>query len=90
MLTQVSFGPLQLTQSQVGHNLGQSDFVFVLLSSTTRIAQSLDLNRLGPDTGPSKDPIGREIKKRLWWFLVKQDWSKYYHRMEDMAYITEG
>ncbi|KAF7533669.1 hypothetical protein G7054_g6881 [Neopestalotiopsis clavispora] len=61
---------------QVGHNLGQSDFVFVLLSTTTRIAQSLDVNRLGPDSGPSKDPIGREIKKRLWWFLVKQDWMQ--------------
>ncbi|KAK9425599.1 putative Zn(2)-C6 fungal-type domain-containing protein [Seiridium unicorne] len=61
---------------QVGHNLGQSDFVFVLLSSTTRIAQSLDINRLGPESGPSQDPIAREVKKRVWWFLIKQDWMQ--------------
>jgi hypothetical protein len=61
---------------QVAHNLGYSDFVFVLLSSTNRIAQSLDLNRLGPDYGPCEDPVSREVKKRVWWFLIKQDWMQ--------------
>lgn len=61
---------------QVAHNLGHSDFVFVLLASVTRIAQSLDINRIGSDARNSRDPISREVNKRVWWFLVKQDWMQ--------------
>ncbi|KAJ4296358.1 hypothetical protein N0V90_006403 [Kalmusia sp. IMI 367209] len=69
--------------SQVAHNLDQSDLVQVLLSTATRISQSLGLNRLGPDREPLHLPEGttvirylidREVKKRTWWFLVRQDW----------------
>lgn len=49
----------------------------MLLSATNRIAQSLDINHLGPDSGLIRDPVAREIKKRVWWFLIKQDWSKF-------------
>ncbi|KAH6652492.1 hypothetical protein BKA67DRAFT_566701 [Truncatella angustata] len=61
---------------QVGHNLGRSDYVFVLLSATNRIAQSLDFNHLGSDSKRCQDPISREVKKRVWWFLIKQDWMQ--------------
>lgn len=62
----------------VGYNLGQSDKISVLLSCGIRIAQSLCIHRLGPDrTSPaatSKQLIDREVQKRCWWFLVRQDW----------------
>lgn len=69
----------------IGHNIGESDRVSVLLASGSRIAQCLAIHRLGPDSrsGISQctDPtlrtrrlIDREISKRVWWFLVRQDW----------------
>lgn len=76
---------------QVAHNLGHSDYAYVLLSCVTRIAQSLDLNRLGQDIPISNGNftqsmqevskrrtflVNREIKKRIWWFLIKQDWMQ--------------
>lgn len=70
---------------QVAHNLDQSDFTCVLISTAIRIAQCLNIHRLGPDPpgsfyhGQSKEAaarklIDREVKKRVWWFLVRQDW----------------
>lgn len=69
----------------IGHNIGQSDRISVLLASASRIAQCLGLHRLDTQT-PSKilqcndtDTkqrllIEREVSKRAWWFLVRQDW----------------
>ncbi|KAH7378229.1 hypothetical protein BKA66DRAFT_146951 [Pyrenochaeta sp. MPI-SDFR-AT-0127] len=68
---------------QVAYNLDQSDLISVLLSAAIRTSQSLELHRLGPDqelnsrpTNTSTDQylIDREVKKRTWWFLVRQDW----------------
>jgi hypothetical protein len=70
----------------VGHNIGQSDRISVLLSCGIRIAQCLCLHRLGPeprverkDKGETEQTIqrrliDREVSKRVWWFLVRQDW----------------
>lgn len=69
----------------IGHNSGQSDRMSVLLASASRIAQCLGIHRLGSET-PShifkcddsdireKLLIDREVSKRAWWFLVRQDW----------------
>ncbi|GAM34098.1 C6 transcription factor [Talaromyces pinophilus] len=69
----------------VGYNLGQSDLIASLMGSAIRIAQSLGLHRLGPDKldssgGTADSPrktrklIDREVKKRIWWFIIRQDW----------------
>ncbi|SPO07705.1 uncharacterized protein DNG_10400 [Cephalotrichum gorgonifer] len=67
----------------VGHNLGESDFIATLMGSAIRIAQSLGLHRLGPDAPIvgvtdtneiSRRLIEREVQKRVWWFLIRQDW----------------
>ena len=66
----------------IGHNLGQSDRISVLLASACRIAQCLGLHRLGPDEAVYENHpdicatklINREVSKRVWWFLVRQDW----------------
>jgi hypothetical protein len=70
----------------VGHNIGQSDRISVLLSCGIRIAQCLCLHRLGPEPMVEKKNKGeaeqtiqrrlidREVSKRVWWFLVRQDW----------------
>ena len=68
----------------VAHGLGESDRVATMLSVATRIAQSLDLNRLGPEgqhkpgSSPPADAeiLLREVKKRAWWFLVRGDWMQ--------------
>ncbi|KAK1487657.1 uncharacterized protein CCOS01_14181 [Colletotrichum costaricense] len=71
---------------QVAHNLDQSDFISVMIASGIRISQCLNMHRLGPDRldhdpaaeitqeTSKKSLINREIKKRVWWFLVRQDW----------------
>lgn len=68
---------------QVAYNLDQGDLFSVLLSAAIKISQSLGLNRLGPDREAFYCPEGttlaqylieREVKKRNWWFLVRQDW----------------
>ncbi|KAJ5119003.1 C6 transcription factor [Penicillium atrosanguineum] len=69
----------------IGHNTGDSDRISVLLASGSRIAQCLAIHRLGPDHKSSisqctdqilrtRRLIDREISKRVWWFLVRQDW----------------
>ncbi|KAL4881910.1 hypothetical protein BJY04DRAFT_217976 [Aspergillus karnatakaensis] len=70
----------------IGHNIGQSDLISVLLACAVRIAQCLCLHRLGPDPPRNghtdEEPveamqrrlIDREVSKRVWWFLVRQDW----------------
>ncbi|KAJ3545003.1 hypothetical protein NM208_g506 [Fusarium decemcellulare] len=70
---------------QVAHNIDQSDFTCVLISAAIRISQCLNIHRLGPDQPASiyhgqpeenivRTLIEREVKKRVWWFLVRQDW----------------
>ena len=72
---------------QVAHNLDQSDFISVLIATSIRISQCLNLHRLGPDRPISdsavwktRDAVRRSLvdrevkKKRVWWFLVRQDW----------------
>ncbi|KAF4465666.1 hypothetical protein FALBO_7492 [Fusarium albosuccineum] len=70
---------------QVAHNIDQSDFTCVLISAAIRISQCLNIHRLGPDQPASfyhgqpeervvRILIEREVKKRIWWFLVRQDW----------------
>ncbi|KAE8151317.1 hypothetical protein BDV25DRAFT_152784 [Aspergillus avenaceus] len=67
-----------------GHSYGESDLISALMGCAIRIAQSIGLHRLGPDTpfdpdsasGPeyTKNLIDREVRKRVWWFLIRQDW----------------
>lgn len=68
-----------------GHNYGESDLISTLMGCAIRIAQSLGLHRLGPDKRASPtqslevdilktELIDREISKRVWWFLIRQDW----------------
>ncbi|KAE8377608.1 hypothetical protein BDV26DRAFT_304886 [Aspergillus bertholletiae] len=69
----------------VGHNVGESDLIVTLMGSGIRIAQSLGLHRLGPDRPDlledivdpqelTRKLIDREIGKRVWWFMIRQDW----------------
>ncbi|KAL2823905.1 putative C6 transcription factor [Aspergillus cavernicola] len=70
----------------IGHNIGQSDRISVLLACGVRIAQCLCLHRLGSDSGTNINQaeecqqamqrrlVDREVSKRVWWFLVRQDW----------------
>ncbi|KAL4889433.1 putative C6 transcription factor [Aspergillus ambiguus] len=70
----------------VGHNVGHSDKMSVLLSCGVRMAQCLCLHRLGHEGRVEKEGEGeadvciqrrlidREVSKRVWWFLVRQDW----------------
>lgn len=71
--------------NQVAHHLNQSDKICVLIAATIRIAQCLNFHRLGPDRAgnawPSsntsilrQDLVEREVKKRVWWYLLRQDW----------------
>jgi hypothetical protein len=58
----------------------------MLLACAVRIAQFLCLHRLGPEPSENANTveespratqqrlIEREISKRVWWFLVRQDW----------------
>ncbi|KAJ5419427.1 C6 transcription factor [Penicillium crustosum] len=68
-----------------GHNFGESDLISTLMGSAIRIAQSLGIHRLGSDKTGSvvkstergkakKQLTDREISKRVWWFLIRQDW----------------
>ncbi|KAF5254892.1 hypothetical protein FANTH_388 [Fusarium anthophilum] len=65
--------PQRLT---VAHNFDKSDLICVLVSTAIRTAQCLNLHRLGQDD-PSigvNETIDREVRKRIWWFLVRYDW----------------
>ncbi|KAF5547632.1 hypothetical protein FNAPI_8463 [Fusarium napiforme] len=61
---------------QVAHNFDKSDLICVLLSAAIRIAQCLNLHRLGHDDPGAgvRETIDREVRKRVWWFLVRYDW----------------
>ncbi|CAM1508991.1 Fc.00g027300.m01.CDS01 [Cosmosporella sp. VM-42] len=82
---------------QVSHNLGQSDLVSVLLSCAVRIAQSLNLHRVGADRSqnaessehPTQILIDREIKKRVWWSLIRQDWLQIPFQNTYSIHITQ-
>jgi hypothetical protein len=53
-----------------------SNLLAVLLSSAARIAQALNMHRIGPDPSniqPEKR-LDREIQKSMWLFLCVQDW----------------
>ncbi|KAF5981876.1 hypothetical protein FCOIX_4015 [Fusarium coicis] len=61
---------------QAAHNFDKSDLICVLVSAAIRIAQCLNLHRLGlhdPVAG-ANEAIDREVRKRVWWFLVRYDW----------------
>ncbi|KAH8897224.1 hypothetical protein GQ53DRAFT_837902 [Thozetella sp. PMI_491] len=57
------------------HDFNGSNLLAVLLSSAIRIAQSLNVHRLGPDPVelPYRDKVQREIRKSIWMFLSTQD-----------------
>ncbi|KAF5679858.1 transcriptional regulatory [Fusarium denticulatum] len=60
----------------VAHNFDKSDLICILVSAAIRIAQCLNLHRLGlndPDVSVN-DAVDGEIRKRVWWFLVRYDW----------------
>ncbi|KAF5593138.1 uncharacterized protein FSUBG_9919 [Fusarium subglutinans] len=59
----------------VAHNFDKSDLICVLVSAAIRIAQCLNLHRLGHDDHGAgvNEPIDREVRKRVWWFLVRVD-----------------
>ncbi|KAJ3526429.1 hypothetical protein NM208_g11195 [Fusarium decemcellulare] len=66
---------------QVAHNFDKSDLICVLISTAIRISQCLNLHRLGADRpgtasvkGDIQNAIDREVRKRVWWFLVRYDW----------------
>ncbi|KAF5011701.1 hypothetical protein FDECE_2210 [Fusarium decemcellulare] len=66
---------------QVAHNFDKSDLICVLISTAIRISQCLNLHRLGADRpgttsvkGDVQNVIDREVRKRVWWFLVRYDW----------------
>ncbi|CVL06665.1 uncharacterized protein FMAN_11803 [Fusarium mangiferae] len=61
---------------QVAHNFDKSDLICVLVSAAIRIAQCLNLHRLGTDNpGAGVDEaVDGEVRKRVWWFLVRYDW----------------
>lgn len=49
----------------------------VLLAAAIRIAQALNMHRIGPDPEEPMSPhaqLDREIQKALWLFLCIQDW----------------
>lgn len=63
----------------VSNHLGHSDLYFTQLAAAIKIAQTLNMNHLGPDTYPqsttsvdSRSLIVREVCKRTWWQLVIQ------------------
>ncbi|KAF4419929.1 hypothetical protein FACUT_11370 [Fusarium acutatum] len=60
----------------VAHNFDKSDLICVLVSTAIRIAQCLNLHRLGIDDPCAgvNEAIDREVRKRVWWFLVRYDW----------------
>ncbi|KAF5552577.1 hypothetical protein FMEXI_2728 [Fusarium mexicanum] len=65
-----------ILEIEFAHNLDKSDLICVLVSAAIRIAQCLNLHRLGhDDPGASvNEAIDREVRKRVWWFLVRYDW----------------
>ncbi|KAF5648939.1 hypothetical protein F52700_757 [Fusarium sp. NRRL 52700] len=58
------------------HNFDKSDLICVLVSAAIRIAQCLNLHRLGLDEPGAgvNEVIDRQVRKRVWWFLVRYDW----------------
>ncbi|KAH7020734.1 uncharacterized protein B0I36DRAFT_387593 [Microdochium trichocladiopsis] len=59
------------------HDFNGSNLLSVLLSSAIRIAQALNIHRLGPDPVeplPYHQAIQRELRKSIWMFLSTQDW----------------
>ncbi|CAH0002540.1 unnamed protein product [Clonostachys byssicola] len=85
---------------QVAHHYDQSDTICVLVAAAIRIAQCLNINRLGPDpnmNAPStagtssvvSSLIEREVKKRIWWFLVRQDWLQIPFQNTCLIHLTQ-
>lgn len=70
----ISYRPT-ITHIWLGHS--GSNLLSVLLSSAIRIAQALNIHRLGPDPiKPASQQITlrRELEKSAWLFLSTQDW----------------
>lgn len=84
---------------QVAHNIDQSDFITVMLAAAIRIGQCLGIHRLGPDRRAATegmDPclakqylVEREVKKRVWWFLVRQDWLQIPFQNTHLIYANQ-
>ncbi|KAL5343444.1 hypothetical protein BJX70DRAFT_394007 [Aspergillus crustosus] len=62
------------TMTISAHMLGYSNSHSVRLAAAVRIAQSLGLHMLGPETGSSPQSIRKEIGRRVWSELCIQDW----------------
>lgn len=85
---------------QVAHNIDQSDFICVLIATGIRIAQCLNMHRLGPDLPGSyfehqsrelavQTLVEREVKKRVWWFLVRQDWLQIPFQNTHLLHVSQ-
>lgn len=84
---------------QVAHNIDQSDFITVMLAAAIRIGQCLGIHRLGPDRRAATDGmdsglakqylVEREVKKRVWWFLVRQDWLQIPFQNTHLIYANQ-
>ncbi|KAH6664576.1 hypothetical protein B0J14DRAFT_681677 [Halenospora varia] len=61
---------------QCAHNFDGSDLLAVLFSCAIRIAQTLNIHRLGLDAPrlSSTQKSEREVQKSIWLFLTIQDW----------------
>lgn len=65
--------------TSAANHIGKADLYFTLLGAAVRIAQALNLHRLGPDSEllykskNSKLIIAREVRKRTWYQLLYQD-----------------
>ncbi|KIR28607.1 hypothetical protein I309_02533, partial [Cryptococcus deuterogattii LA55] len=65
--------------TSAANHVGKADLYFTLLGAAVRIAQALNLHRLGPDSEllykskNSKLIIAREVRKRTWYQLLYQD-----------------
>ncbi|ADV23044.1 hypothetical protein I305_03729 [Cryptococcus gattii E566] len=64
--------------TSAANHVGKADLYFTLLGAAVRIAQALNLHRLGPDSEllykskNSKLIIAREVRKRTWYQLLYQ------------------
>lgn len=54
-------------------NTGKADMYFTLLGAAIRVAQALNMHRLGPDKDSKYSDIAREVRKRTWYQLLYQD-----------------
>ncbi|KAK8865570.1 hypothetical protein IAR55_000714 [Kwoniella newhampshirensis] len=62
------------------NHLGHADLYYTMLGAAIKVAQALNVHRLGPDPYSGGDhingqsSIAREVRKRTWGQLIIQDW----------------